>query len=619
MPRIARPFLVLGVSLIVAGGTRAQEPLRHAGEAVEIRYARMQPVIGYTLRVDDTNLAAFDVELRVRNAPDTFRLAMVAHPEYDDRYWRYIEGLSVEAPGGPATIARQDSALWRVVAPGGTAVVRYRLRLPPAQSPRAAWRPFLAPSGGLVGGPHSFLYLVGATLAPSHITLELPAGWAVATGLEPTADPRTFFAPSVAVLVDCPMLIGRLRSWRFSVDGVPHRVVYWPLPDAAPFDTGALVGDIERLVRQAVALFGRAPYREYAFLLQDGALGALEHRNSLTLGAPSATLASDSMLLLPAIAHEYFHTWNLMRIRPAEYGDVGYRPPPATRGLWWSEGLTMFYADLLLRRARLPRSEATRVAHLEQAIARYLASPGNARFAPESVSLVAYGSRPRALGDYSASVHLQGELLGAMLDLIVRDATDGRRSMDDVMRAMLERFSGERGFTERDIEQTVADVCRCDPGTFFATFVRGAHPIAFDRYLRLVGMRLLVSRAPAVGPEGQAAADTRVYAWQAPGDSALTLLITDPSSVWGRAGLHSGDRLTALKGVPIATLADFRALRARLRIGDTVHVAVARPSGAWRTSVVVTGYEQPLVRIEELPGATARQRALRAQWLGGER
>ncbi|HEX4600840.1 MAG TPA: hypothetical protein VH116_05555 [Gemmatimonadales bacterium] len=513
MPRIPLPACVLGVWLILAGGARAQEPQHHAAQAVENSYARTQLALSYTLHVDGTNLTAFDVELRTRHAPDTFRLAMVAHPEYDDRYWRYIEGLSVEAPGGPATIAREDSALWRVVAPGGTATVRYRLQLPPPQSPRAAWRPFLAPTGGLVGGPHSFLYVVGATLAPAHLTLELPLGWDVATGLEPTADPRTFVAPSAAVLVDCPLLVGRLRSWRFKVDGVPHRVVYWPLPDATPFDTATLVSDIERLVRQGVALFGRAPYREYTFLLQDGAQGALEHRNSVTLGAPSATLASDSTLLLPEIAHEYFHTWNLMRIRPAEYGDVDYRPPPPTRGLWWSEGLTMFYADLLLRRARLPGGAATRVTHLEQAIARYLASPGNTRFAPESVSMVANGSRPGALGDYSASVHLQGELLGAMLDLMVRDATAGRRSMDDVMRSMLERFSGERGFAERDIEQTVRDVCRCDPRVFFATFVRGAQPIAFDHYLGLIGMRLVVSWAPAVGPEGQATADTRVYAW----------------------------------------------------------------------------------------------------------
>ena len=112
--------------------------------------------------------------------------------------------------------------------------------------------PFLAPTGGLVGGTHSFMYVVGETLAPSHVMLDLPAGWSVATGLAPTSDRRTFYAPSALVLVESPMLVGRYREWRFAVDGVPHRVVYWPLPDAVPFDSAALVAGIERLARGAV-------------------------------------------------------------------------------------------------------------------------------------------------------------------------------------------------------------------------------------------------------------------------------------------------------------------------------------------------------------------------------
>ena len=607
------------VVTLAARGTAAsaQNPLRDHTEGVEIRFARTQPVVGYTLRVDAGELSGFDVELRLRNVPDTFRLAMVAHPEYDDRNWRFVEALRVQTPHGAATVTREDSALWRVVAPGGEALVRYRMRLPAPESPRAAWRPFLAPTGGLVGGPHAFLYVVGATLGSSHVTLELPPEWQIATGLEPTLDPHTFFAPTVGVLVDSPLLVGRLRSWRFAVDGVPHRVVYWPLPDAAPFDTVALVGNIERLSRQAVALFGRAPYRDYSFLLEDGAYGALEHRSSVTLGAPSADLARDPTGLLMEIAHEYFHTWNLMRIHPAEYGDVSYRPPPRARGLWWSEGLTMLYADLLLRRAGLPVSDSTRAAHLEGLIGRYLASPGNSRFSPESVSVVAYGAAPGALGDYSASTHLQGELLGTMLDLIVRDATNGARSIDDVMRAMLERFSGARGFTGRDVERTVADVCACNVHTFFEAHVRGAKPIDFYHYLRLIGMRTHVSWTPALGRDGQPTPDLRLYAWQPPAERALSLVITNPAGAWGRAGLHTGDRLAALNGVAVATVADFRSRVTRLRIGDTTTVDVARPTGACRTAVVVAGYDRPVVRLEESPDATERQRGLRAQWAAG--
>src|SRR5206468_9202778 len=226
-----------------------------------------------------------------------------------------------------------------------------------------------------------------------------------------------------------------------------------------------------------VALFGRAPYRDYTFLFVDGTYGALEHRNSVTLGAPSADLARSAAACLHEVAHEYFHTWNLMRIRPVEYRDVDYHPQPPVAGLWFSEGLTMFYADLLSRRAGVRVSDSTRLAHLEYLIGRYVANAGNSHFSAEQVSRVAYGAPPDALGDYSASTHLQGELLGTILDLLVRDATGGSSSMDDVMRAMLERFSGERGFTGADVERTIADVCGCTVSAPFAAYVRSAHPI----------------------------------------------------------------------------------------------------------------------------------------------
>src|SRR5437762_13301287 len=133
MSRMAGYFLTLVMLAPCGTAAAAQNPLRDHTEGVEIRFARTQPVVHYTLRVDAGDLSGFDVELRLHNLPDTFRVAMVAHPEYDDRYWRYVEALHVETPHGAATVAREDSALWRVVAPGGEALVRYRLRLPPPE------------------------------------------------------------------------------------------------------------------------------------------------------------------------------------------------------------------------------------------------------------------------------------------------------------------------------------------------------------------------------------------------------------------------------------------------------------------------------------------------------
>ena len=562
----------------------------------------MKPTIQYTLRVDSTDLSGWTVEIRLRTASDAFRLAMAAHPEYDDRYWRYVRGVVVEPMG---TVTRVDSAVWQVTAPRGFVTVRYRIALPAVEPGlRSSWKPFLTPTGGLVGGPHSFMYMQGAEDSLVGVTLELPPSWRIATGLNRTNSPRTFTAPNAAALLDSPILAGQLREWRFVEGGVPHRVVYWPLPNATSFDTTAFVAGIQRTVHQAIALFGRAPYREYTFMFEDGAWGGgLEHRNSVTLGAQSADLAKDPNAVIQETAHEFFHTWNLMAIRPVEYRDIDYRTQPAVSSLWFSEGLTMFYADLLLRRAGIAVHDSTRQAHLERLIGSYAANPAYARFSAESISRVAYNAEPGELGDYSASTHLQGELIGTMLDITIRNSTGGQKSMDDVMRLL---FNQAQRIDGKVIEQAVEAVCGCDMSPFFDAYVRHAAAIDFDRYLGLIGLQPRLSWGPAVY-NGEPERDLRVWAYER--DTTLRLVINNPASIWGRAGLHSRDRLVSVNGAPLRTWPELRAKLQSLHIGDTVRVRVQRAQ-PFDATVVVRGFERPTVRIERLPNATLAQRRL---------
>src|SRR4030095_9281174 len=358
------------VSMIVAAlipfSSFGQHPFKHWTDAVDVRYQSKQPVVAYTLSVDANDTSSFVIQMSVGNAPDTFRVAMVAHPEYDDRYWRYVQDLYVDTRNGKGDIIREDSALWKITTTGGEAILHYTIRLPALEDPlRSSWKAFLTPTGGLVGGPHSFMYVVGATLAPSYVTLLIPSDWQIATGLTSTVDPKTFFAPSVGVLIDDPIFIGKFKLWSFVVSGVAHRVMYCSLPHSKAFDSTKLVSGIQKIVKQAALLFGRLPYRDFTFMLQDGALGSLEHNNSVTVGAPASQLAQDPWSVLPEIAHEYFHTWNLVRIHTVEYADVSYKTPPLSRGLWFSEGFTIFYADLLTRRAGLPTFDSTRILHLQ--------------------------------------------------------------------------------------------------------------------------------------------------------------------------------------------------------------------------------------------------------------
>jgi predicted metalloprotease with PDZ domain len=604
------------VTLSVAAAS--QNPVRHPSDVVDVRFSATQPVVHYRLRVDSADLTQFAVEMRIRNAADTLRLAMSAHPEYDDRFWRYVEDLTIESRSGAASITRVDSAVWNVRLSGGEGTVRYRIGLPKAtEQARAAWRPFLAPTGGLVGGPQSFMYIVGHNLVPAHVSIDIPRSWRVATGLTPTWDRNTFFAATFDILVEGPIFAGVFKDWSFAIDGVPHRVVYWEAPGAARFDTSTFVDGIKRMAEQAVAVFGRPAWRDYTFVFQDSAWGALEHANSVTLGAASAALARDPFAVLSETAHEFIHAWNLMRIRPAEYRTVDYRVQPPTSGLWFSEGLTIFYSDLLLRRAGLPTWDSTRIAHMEALIGRYNAMPGNARYSAERISQVAYNAEPGALGDYSTSSHLQGEIIGAMLDLVTRDATDGRRSMDDVMRLMLARFGGERGFLGRDVEQAVEDVCGCDVTPFFNAHVRGAGAIDFNRYLALIGLRSSVTWAPATGANNQPVVDLRLYATDEDRGAQPRLVITNAESPWGRAGLRSGDRIITVNGAPVATWMDFRAVLGRLRVGDTTRMEVDRTGKRLTATVVAAQLSRPIVRVQEIPGASAKARRLRDEWKAG--
>src|SRR5215472_10458750 len=135
------------------------------------------PDVAYVIRVDPADLSGFEVTMTVRHAPATFSLAMFSHPEYDDRYWRYLENVTADG----ATITRTDSALWVVSKAGAEVTVHYRLHLPPQTSAqRAVWKPFLTPTGGLVDAPHALLYVVGAERGPSRVRLVVPDGWRIA-------------------------------------------------------------------------------------------------------------------------------------------------------------------------------------------------------------------------------------------------------------------------------------------------------------------------------------------------------------------------------------------------------------------------------------------------------
>jgi predicted metalloprotease with PDZ domain len=202
-----------------------------------------------------------------------------------------------------------------------------------------------------------------------------------------------------------------------------------------------------------------------------------------------------------------------------------------------------------------------------------------------------------------------------MLDLAIRDATSARRSLDDLMRAMLAQ--SQRGFTGKDVEHAASSVCGCDIGALFDSSVRGAAQIDFDRSLRLAGLRMQVGRRKTF-PDGRPVDDAWVYAWMVPGEPAPKLQLMTADSAWGRAGVHTGDSLLKFNGSPVTSADDFMKTLEAMHIGDTFRVEV-RQNGALRQAAVTIGStDLAVVKIQELPDPTEPQRNTFAKWARGE-
>lgn len=564
--------------------------------------------VEYVLSVDSATAPDFRVEMRLFGAPETLRLAMAAHPEYDDRYWRYLRDLQVQSEGHDVAVVREDSAIWRASISAGEAVIRYRIVPPSYSGGRGSWQAYLSPTGGLVGGPHSFLYVIGQESAPSRVTLRLPAGWRSATGLSAKND-SVYQAANVAQLLDSPILIGEFLRRRFVVGGVTHDVVYAAGARSTPLDTLTLTTGLERLVRASRDVFGGFPYAHFDFLLEEGAYGGgLEHESSVTLGISAAELPRAPAMFFSGAAHEYFHVWNEVHLRPRGWGGVTTRPPAHTREMWWMEGVTMYYSDVLARRAHLPVERASRAAQLAYEIGRYLDNPSNALVSPEQASWWS-GDAPGSHGSLLPDFYLQGRLLGAMLDLVVRDSTDSRRSLDDVMRALFVQDSG-RGYSGADIQHTAERACRCSLDAFFETQVRRAGAIDFERWLGAAGLRMTVAMSPATDSAGNALADARIGAYVVASDPTPRLLVVQPEGIWRSAGLRTGDIVRGWNGAPVT----LRELRARLRaeqVGDTVSIQYERAGATSTVRVPILGYSEHVVRLTSLPHPTMRQLRVR--------
>ncbi len=442
-------------------------------------------------------------------------------------------------------------------------------------------------------GTQLFLEPVGHRSAPATVRFVVPSGWRIATALRDTPDSTVYTAIDYDALVDAPTMLGTFDVYRFDVDGTPHFFVQKSVAPIPVDIVAAATAKFALMVRTARAIFGSLPYEKYlVFSLPDTAEshadGALEHLNSY-VGAegPMVGLPSPN-------THEFFHVWNVKRIRPAEMWPYDYARPNETPSLWVSEGITSYYGPLLWYRSFggdsvLLRSVDGSANLIELTEARRYISPSDA-----SISTWLGYDTPVA---FSISYYAQGAVLGALLDLSILHDTHGRRGLDDVMRALYRQFYQKgKGFTPDDMRRTVTAVAGRDYADFFRRYVTGVDVPPFNIIFGYAGFER--SEVGYLGIFGQPTPQGYRIGGMVPGGAAAL------------AGLKRGDIIVSGDGMPMKAGA---AGMGAGTPGQRVNYVVLR--GGKELPVTATLATRLVLRAVRPESTSPEQRLVRERWL----
>ena len=529
-----------------------------------------------------------------------------------------IAFTACDGDGAPVAVTKTGKDGWRCAPCRGPLSVELEVHALDL-SVRTAW---LDTTRAYANGTALFPRLPDRADAPCELEVVLPqgetyAGWRVATGLTALAtDARgagLYAAADYDELVDCPIEIGDWQHARFTACGVPHEIV---IAGRCTVDLDRLARDLERVCSAQIRLFGEpAPFERYLFLVMavgDG-YGGLEHRNSTSLlcarddlPQPGAAELTDGYrTFLGLCSHEYFHAWNVKRIRPAAFTPYDYQRENYTRLLWAFEGITSYYDDLMLRRSGLI-DEAAWLQLLGETATRVWRGPGRHRQSVAESSFDAWTKFYRPDADTPNAVvsyYAKGALVALALDLTLRSGTDNRVSLDDVMRRLWQEHGCTgRGVEEGDIRRIAEECSGLKLGPFFRMAIEGTEDLPLAKLLKKAGIRLqrqAASKVPSLGIKTAGEGNELRIATAYRGGPAEA------------AGLAAGDVLIAIDGLRVTPGNVERLLQRRLA-GEKVEVHAFR-----RDELIVCQ-----VRLDE-PAMDAHrlvmmddENVLRDDWLG---
>jgi predicted metalloprotease with PDZ domain len=419
-------------------------------------------------------------------------------------YSRHLQGFAAEVESEAIVWEKQGKNHWQLQTAGVSSLtVRYRI----FANELTVRTNHLDHTHGYFNGAAVFFFIPGYQQQEIEVTIVPPDDWKVATAL-PQVAPNRFVAKDFDTLVDSPFEIGQHTVHPFEVLGKPHEYVIWS--ERHNLNTDDLINDTRRIVETEAQMFGGLPYDRYLFILHlpNNGYGGLEHKDSCSLIYKRSVFGDRDKYesFMQLVAHEFFHLWNIKRIRPKALEVFDYEAENYTPSLWFSEGTTSYYDFLIPYRAGLYNAK-TYLKNLSQEITRYLTTPGRMVQPLSESSFDAWIKlyRPDANTPNSQmSYYLKGAMVTLLLDLGIRIRHQNQKSFDDVMRSMWQQFGkDEVGFTQTQIKAVIESVAEFDLSDFFARYLDGLEALPFDEYLAGFGLRLISNASEGKLPPKQ--------------------------------------------------------------------------------------------------------------------
>ncbi|MDB5119552.1 MAG: peptidase [Sphingobacteriales bacterium] len=520
-----------------------------------------------------------------------------------------LEGFkAIDAKGKLLTSDKIDKNTWRIQNAATEKIkITYRIyafEVSVRTSFVDASHAFISPSG-------IFLYPDDQIKSSSTVTINLPKGWfKISTGLDAIkGKENTFFASDFDILYDSPFEIGNQDTFEFTAAGVLHQVAMF---GGGNYNKERLKKDMAKIVEEETSIFGENPNDRYVFIIHNfnAGGGGLEHLNSAVLGASRNNYNSEPGYsnFLGLVSHEYFHLWNVKRLRPIALGPFNYDKENYTTNLWIAEGFTAYYDNLILRRAGFYSLDRY-LEVISQDLNTIENQPGNQVQSASESSFDAWIKfyRPNENSKNSTiSYYGKGSLIAMIMDLEVLNATKGQKKLDDVMKAMYDEYYIKlgRGYTDAEFKAMLEKVSGVSFTYIYDNYVNGSKPIEYAKYFGYAGL----------GVNDDMYGRNLPYLGVSSSLKEGKLIVTEVarnSAAWND-GISVNDEIIAIDN---ARVSELEKIIASKKVGDKVDVIINR-DGIIKVLRVTLG-KNPLGRLKiiNLDDATADEISIRNKWL----